>query len=312
MDICYNLIISRYPFCINLKEYYVIFGGVKMFKNGKVLLATDFSKNAENLTNSLIKLKGFGIKNVLILQVIESDFGSPEAIEYAKKADKHLLEKSREKAEKIGLEAEITVKEGKPYKEILKTAEEENCQLILIASHGGGVIKDILLGSNTRNIIRKSKIPVFIEKFKEENNKEAAVNSVDRILLPLDFSKSTDRIIEMITKMSSPSEEIILTSIIESSDHLEELNNKKDQVQRDLKDIQNKLAADNISSSCDIEVRHGDPAKNIIEIAEEKESDLIVISTKGKNSLKELLIGSTAVKVSEKSPIPVLLIPVNN
>ncbi|MFW5737047.1 MAG: universal stress protein [Halanaerobium sp.] len=283
-----------------------------MFKDGKVLLATDFSKNAEKLVDSLAKLKDIGIKNVLILQVLENDFGSPEAVEYAKKADKKLLENSRKKAEEIGINASITVKEGKPYKEIIQTAEEKNCQLILIASHSGGIIKDILLGTNTRNIIRKSKIPVFIEKFKEgKKDEQISQDSIQRILLPLDFSESTDQLLEMIRKMSNPSEEIILTSIIESSDDLQELNEKKEKAKNALEDIQAKLAEDNISSLYDIEVRHGDPAQNIIEIAEEKDSDLIVISKKGKSNLKELLIGSTAVKVAEKSPISVLVVPVN-
>ncbi len=284
-----------------------------MFKKGKVLLATDFSENAEKLIDSLVKLKDLGIENVLILQVLENDFGSPEAMEYAKKADKNLLKNSKKKAEEIGMNASIIVKEGKPYIEIIKTAEKENCQLILLASHGGGIIKEIFLGSNTRNIIRKSKVPVFIEKFRDKNNsKEIAVDNIQKILLPLDFSSSTDQVLEMVKKMSKPSEEIILTSIIESSNDLQDLNEKKEITEKKLKDIQNKLRTDNISSSYDIEVRHGDPAQNIIEIAEEKGSDLIVISTKGKGSLKELLIGSTAVKVAEKSPIPVLLVPTNN
>jgi nucleotide-binding universal stress UspA family protein len=172
-----------------------------MFKDGKLLLATDFSENAEKLIDSLVKLKSLGIKNVLILQVLENDFGSPEAMKYAKKADENLLENSRKKAEEIGMNTSITVKEGKPYKEIIKTAEEENCQLILLASHDGGVIKDILLGSNTRNIIRKSKVPVFIEKFRDENDdKKIRVDSIQKILLPLDFSKSTDQMLEMIRK----------------------------------------------------------------------------------------------------------------
>jgi hypothetical protein len=162
------------------------------------------------------------------LQVLENDFGSPEAIEYAKRADKKLLEKSREKAKKIGLNASTAVKAGKPYKTIIETAEKEDCQLILMASHGGGVIKDILLGSNTRNVIRKSKIPVFIEKFRDENEAQKDLDvGIQKILLPVDFSESTDQVLEMIIKMSKPSEEIILTSIIESGENLEELNEKK-------------------------------------------------------------------------------------
>jgi nucleotide-binding universal stress UspA family protein len=78
------------------------------------------------------------------------------------------------------------------------------------------------------------------------------------------------------------------------------------------KGIHKELTAENINSRCNIEVRHGSPAQNIIEVAEEKDAGLIIMSTKGSSNLKELLIGSTAEKVAENSPIPVLLLPAEN
>jgi nucleotide-binding universal stress UspA family protein len=283
-----------------------------MFNKGKVLLATDFSKTAEKLTDCLIELKNLCIEEVLILQVLEDHIGSPEAAHFAKKADQQLLEKSRKKAEKIGLKASTAVEIGKPYKEIIKKAEEENCSLILIASHGGGIIKELLLGSTTRNVIRKTTIPVLIEKYEEidkDDFRTASENKFERILLPIDFSIFNDKVLDMVKKMSNPSEEIILTTIIEKSDSLEELEKRKNKAEADLKDIHNELTAENINSRCNIEVRHGNPAENIIEVAEEKDAGLIIMSTKGRSNLKELLIGSTAEKVAENSPIPVLLVP---
>lgn len=283
-----------------------------MFKKGKVLLATDFSKTAEKLTDCLVELKNVGIEEVLILQVLEDHIGSFEGAHFAKKTDQKLLEKSREKAEKIGLKASTAVEIGKPYKKIIEKAEEENCSLILISSHGGGIIKELLLGSTTLNLIRKTTVPVLIEKYEEiarDEFKTVSKNKFERILLPIDFSVFNDKVLDMVKKMSNPSEEIILTNIIESSDNLEELKERKKEVEKRLKEIHKELTAEIINSRCNIEVRHGDPAKNIIEVAEEKDAGLIIMSKKGKSNLKELLIGSTAEKVAEKSPIPVLLVP---
>jgi len=283
-----------------------------MFKKAKVLLATDFSKTAEKLTDCLVELKNVGIEEVIILQVIEDHIGSPEGAHYAKKTDQKLLEKSREKAEKIGLKAITAVEIGKPYKKIIEKAEEEKCSLILIASHGGGIIKELLLGSTTLNLIRKTTVPVLIEKYEEIAKNDFITfskNKFERILLPIDFSVFNNKVLDMVKKMSNPSEEIILTNIIESSDNLEELEARKKEAEKRLQEIHRELTEENIKSRCNIEVRHGDPAKNIIEIAEEKDVGIIIMSTKGKSNLKELLIGSTAEKVAEKSPIPVLLVP---
>ena len=276
------------------------------------MLATDFSKRGEKLTDSLVELKNVGIKEVVILQVLNVDFNIPQAIEYSKKADKKLLEESKEQAEEIGLTASIEIKIGKPDQQIVKTAEEENCDLILMGSHGGGRIKNILLGSTTHNVIRKTDIPVLIEKYEEikEGDLTAVSNQkFDDILLPIDFSDSTNEVLDIVEKMTVPSEKITLISIIERSDSLEELQEKKEKVRSKLAQVQEKLTAEDIDSKYEIEVRQGEPADNIVAIAEEKENNLIIMPTRGQGSIKELLIGSTAEQVAKKSPIPVLLVP---
>ncbi|MBM7557701.1 universal stress protein [Halanaerobacter jeridensis] len=293
-----------------MKKRKVIF----IFKQGKVLLSTDFSKRAEKLTDTLVELKNVGMEEVVILQVLNVDFNIPQAVDYSKKADKKLLERSREKAEEMGLEATVEVKVGETEQQIVKTAEEENCDLILMGSHGGGTIKNILLGSTTHNVIRKTKIPVLIEKYEEiQGGDLTAVSNkkFDDILLPIDFSDSTNQILDIVEKMNVPSEKITLISIIERSDSLEELKEKKEKVKSKLEQVQAKLVAQDIDIKYEIEVRHGEPADNIVEIAEEKENNLIIMPTRGQGSIKELLIGSTAEQVAKKSPIPVLLVPDN-
>lgn len=50
----------------------------------------------------------------------------------------------------------------------------------------------------------------------------------------------------------------------------------------------------------------GDPAEKIVEFAEEKGADLIVMGTHGNTGMLRLLMGSVAEGVVRRSPIPVL------
>jgi nucleotide-binding universal stress UspA family protein len=49
-----------------------------------------------------------------------------------------------------------------PYDEIVKTAEERACDLIIMTSHGRRSIVSILLGSETRKVLSHAKTPVLI------------------------------------------------------------------------------------------------------------------------------------------------------
>ena len=75
----------------------------------------------------------------------------------------------------------------------------------------------------------------------------------------------------------------------------------------DMKSLIKELEADNID--CEYVLRDGKPYDAIIKIAEEKEVDLIVMGTNGKDSLTDLFLGTTAQKVVESSICPVLVMP---
>lgn len=57
------------------------------------------------------------------------------------------------------------------------------------------------------------------------------------------------------------------------------------------------------------EVRRGDPASNIIDSAEQSNSDLIVMATHGKSGIGAFWAGSVAPKVITQTHIPLLLVP---
>ena len=62
---------------------------------------------------------------------------------------------------------EILVERGNPVEQILKTADERNCDLIVMGSHGHGVIEEALIGSTARRVLRRSKKPVLVVRLPE-------------------------------------------------------------------------------------------------------------------------------------------------
>ena len=58
----------------------------------------------------------------------------------------------------------------------------------------------------------------------------------------------------------------------------------------------------------DVFVRQGDPADAILDVAEERGSDLIVVGNKGMTGAKRFLLGSVPNKVSHHAPCSVLII----
>ena len=57
---------------------------------------------------------------------------------------------------------EILVERVNPVELILETADKRDCDLIVMGSHGHGVIEGALIGSTARRVVRRSKQPVLV------------------------------------------------------------------------------------------------------------------------------------------------------
>jgi nucleotide-binding universal stress UspA family protein len=60
------------------------------------------------------------------------------------------------------VEAEYIVSEQDAKDHLNKTAEERNVDLVLMGTHGGNLLRQVLIGNTLDTILRESRIPVFI------------------------------------------------------------------------------------------------------------------------------------------------------
>jgi nucleotide-binding universal stress UspA family protein len=67
-----------------------------------------------------------------------------------------------------------------------------------------------------------------------------------------------------------------------------------------------------LASRITIKLAEGQPPEVLMDYAGDESLDLIVLGRHGHSTLGELLLGSTATRLSHKSVVPVLLVPVAN
>jgi nucleotide-binding universal stress UspA family protein len=76
--------------------------------------------------------------------------------------DLEYLRKRRGELQNLNIVAVSHLAWGEPADEIIKFAEEIQCDLIAMATHGHGLVADIVLGSVTRSVRHRTKIPVLL------------------------------------------------------------------------------------------------------------------------------------------------------
>ena len=82
---------------------------------------------------------------------------------------------------------------------------------------------------------------------------------------------------------------------------------QREQAEKDLAAARERARA--VGVAADASVRGGQPAREILAMADEIHADLVVLGTHGRGGVEHLLLGSVAEKVMRKASCPVMVVP---
>lgn len=143
----------------------------KPIKCRRILVPVDGSEFSDRATMRAIELSKLFKGTLCFLNVVEVPlelFEGPgeiaQVIESLKLSGEEIVRKLKRKAKEEGLDAESLVVEGIIEEEILRIAEEKECDLIVMGSHGKTGIKRLLMGSVTEGVIKMGNLPVLVVK----------------------------------------------------------------------------------------------------------------------------------------------------
>jgi nucleotide-binding universal stress UspA family protein len=151
----------------------------------KTLYATDLSKNSAYAFRYAMNLAEKYDAEIVVLHVIEpippmvkhyvkgfvDEINWEEKVKYQqemaierikKRLEEFCKRETQDAPQCLALVSTILVRPGHPVEEILKTVDEEQCNLTILGTHGKGFLKQTFLGSVARSVLDRARKPVFI------------------------------------------------------------------------------------------------------------------------------------------------------
>ena len=269
----------------------------------KILVPTDFSKEAENaLKTAAIIAKKFDAEIYLLhmldlpLNLIDPVQGNsqnvPEALYFMKLAHMH-FSKIKESDYLKDLSVTEAVQFNHAFKGITEFAKNNNCDLIIMGSHGSSGFQEMFAGSNTEKVVRQSEIPVLVIK------EEAKDFKIEKFILATDTE---------IDNKKTLLKAIEFSKLFEAELHLLFVNTPNNftttkQAYADLEEFLQEMNLNSIKKHIynDISVEKG-----ILNFSEKIKADLIGISTHGRKGLAHFFNGSVSEDLVNHARRPVI------
>ncbi len=137
-----------------------------------ILAPVDFSAPSDQVADTAAALARVHQGRLLLLHVVQPpivtvDYGVgihnlQETLVMSETAAAKNLERLRDRLATGGLTVETSLVTGAPIPHILKTAEAQSADFIVMGSHGHTAFYDFLVGSTTHGVLKSAPCPVVV------------------------------------------------------------------------------------------------------------------------------------------------------
>jgi nucleotide-binding universal stress UspA family protein len=219
-----------------------------------------------------------------------------------------------------GITIDAAVRQGDTAGEILEQATSMKADLLVIGTHGRSGFKRLLLGSVAEKVLRKAGCPVMTVPRRLPDAVPAGPVLYKRILCPVDFSESSLHALKYAISMAQEADgQLTVLHVVahefENTADMADIGYDAGMTIRDfLKEREEALrrrlqeAVAGATEFCSVEslMTHGKPWREVLRIAAERQSDLIVMGVQGRGAADLLFFGSTTQHVVREASCPVL------
>jgi nucleotide-binding universal stress UspA family protein len=256
------------------------------------------------LQHVLYSLKPFGFWNIY------SD--SYEEICRKSRADvEHQLEEFAKRHTHTVIQPQCFAQDGSAADLILSLAEARAVNLLVMGTHGLRGIDRLMLGSVTERVMRRAHCPVLAVRKPAHHAVGSAHDSepvhLGKMLLCTDFSDHAHHASEYALSMAKEyGAELTLLHVLEDIPGSTDLQSATEQAVKHLEESIVPKARE--ACSVKVMVRNGKPYRQIIQLALEAQTDLVIMGVRGRGALDAALFGSTTYRVIQLGPCPVLAV----
>jgi nucleotide-binding universal stress UspA family protein len=284
----------------------------------KILFPTDFSETANHALGHALRLAEQQNTELIVQHAVADYFGTHT--HWASMFDVHTLQKELDfhietEMQKVipksvtGIKIRPVISKGKPDQEIVKLADKENVDLIVMGPAKSAV---------TSRVIGQARQPVFAVPLRSGPTQQYGIR---RILVTTDFSEGSKRVIEYAFDLKDlTGAELYLLHALETGAAMyfgiqqgTFLEGRKDTIAKMEEWARNQLLNATPQkyvkdSSVHRLVRVGAATDVISAVAKEFDVDVVVIGTREHGAAHQYLIGSTADKILRRVDAPLLTV----
>lgn len=272
-------------------------------KESKILVPVDFSEQSKEGIYQALQIAKETNAVIYLLHVIRNNLPPWNFMEEKERkaqieSIEHGLIKEAEKLEQINPPYLIPlVTEGKLCDTILNEVARYDIELIVMGTSTADNIKKKIIGSNALRIVTEADIPVITVK------KGCASPKLDNIILPLDLTKETREKVSDAVKLAKQFHSKIYAVSFASTRDEGVIGHLKGQ----LSQVEGYVEKAGVEIQTDFRFYEKGRRKNkLIEYVQEKDGDIIVITTHQQPEIVRFFMGTFAKEVVHSSPVPVL------
>jgi nucleotide-binding universal stress UspA family protein len=291
-----------------------------------ILVGTDFSENAAVAVDWAIELARQQGARLELVHAVTIPPSTPELLttpgpgfgQEIQDAARDRLAQAAAALRERGVEAGTYLAAGTPSLVILDRAEAVDAEAVVVGTRGLSGLRHVVLGSTAQRVVQGAHCPV-LSVHREDLGDGLQIRPIRSILVPTDFSHDAEVAIHTAHRLLASLEEdarlILIHAFnlpieytaygpIPTSIHF--LRDTGLEAERRLAEVAEGLAREGLT--VETVAREGDPAGVVAAEAEARGVDLIAMGTHGRSGLRHLLLGSTAERVVQHAPCPVMTI----
>jgi nucleotide-binding universal stress UspA family protein len=194
---------------------------------------------------------------------------------------------------------------------ILSLAEAQAVNLIVMGTHGLRGLDRLMLGSVTERVLRRARCPVLAVRKPPHHvlgpQHDPEPVHLRTIILCMDFSDHAHRASEYAFSLAKEyGAELTLLHVLED---FPESTDLQMETEKALERVDQTIASEALGASVrKVIVRVGKPYQQIIQLALETQTDMVVMGARGRGALEAALFGSTTYRVIQLGSCPVLAV----
>jgi len=277
-----------------------------------VLVPIDFSTDSDLVMRFCTGLGDLGVRRIVCCHVVDTAGLEGPAIAAKLDAARDRMREASKPLVDVGFDVEVRMPTGDPERELLALATESHLDAVVCGTTGKSLADRMLSGSVSERLATSSGIPALTVRYdllRAVSDPATLARTFGRMMLvPTDFSGTAARALNI--ALSLPKKAVGTIRVFHVLSEAKDAGRAMQQetgAEFQLRNLAS-IAKERGLSATPV-LGHGAPERAILSEIDASGVSGVVIGSRGRTPMQEVLMGSVSMTLMRQAPCPVLIVP---